>query len=436
MDAHSNTPKSLHEIAISHGLPGPGDSDQLFWIPDVNLDALTARIEWLNGRAEKLDATPIVIDVIGHYSYTDKKHKVHYFTSVFVVGSRIKLAGGYRFVGTLEHAPDGNILRAVPGESIPLVYRTVDPTCDHCQLERRRKDTYIVASEDDQYLQVGKTCLKDFVGHRSPAAIAAWAEYLADLAHYIEEEYFDLGGSPTGIDAVYYLTLVAASIRLWGWTSRSKASDMGLPATADNALYWADEDIKTLAPNHALKDKNGLQEYTRAGKPVETESADLDLAKAAMVWAADLEGDAIVESDYLWNLHIVAQSDGFTWRQVGLAASMIFAYQRHVNDLAEKLARGNGKPSIWVGDLKKRQQFDHLELVAVFSWESMYGVTFMHKFCDVDGNIIVWKTGSVCLDQGSIYAGKATVKAHDTYKDEKQTVVTRATLGRIEENGN
>lgn len=421
--------KSLHEVAKAHGLPGPRKSDQLFWIPDINLAALEDRIDWLNERAVKLAAEPIVFYPIGHYSFTDKKHKVHYHTAVFIEGSRIRLEGDYRFIGTLEHDPAGNILRAVPGESIPAMYRTVDPACDHCQLKRQRKDTYIVGAEDGEYLQVGKTCLKDFVGHRAPAAIAAWAEYLADLANYIEEEYFEGGGHETGISSNYYLTLVAASIRLFGWTSRSKARDTGNLATADTAAWWADEDSKHGAKHNALVDEHGRQLTTRRGQPYQTEPADLETAKAAISWAQALEGDAIVESDYLWNLHIVAQADGFTWRQIGLAASMIPAFSRAQSDRAEREDR---PPSNWVGDLKKRQEFTDLDLDGVYSFETYYGVTYLHKFYDPDGNIIVWKTGSVCLETDYLYTGKATVKAHDIYRDEKQTVVTRAALERIE----
>ena len=48
--------KSLHEIAIDHGLPKPGDSNQVFWVPDPNYANLESRIAWLNVRAVKLSA--------------------------------------------------------------------------------------------------------------------------------------------------------------------------------------------------------------------------------------------------------------------------------------------------------------------------------------------------------------------------------------------
>lgn len=422
MDQQTNAYKSLHEIAIAHGIPKPRDSNQVFWIPDVNLVALTRRIDWLNARAVKLNAEPIQLLLIGHFSYADKKRRTHHYTAVFIAGTRIRLDGGWTFAGTLEHTEAGNVLRAAPDEHIPSLYKTVEPACDHCKLERQRKDTYIVRL-GDKYQQVGRTCLKDFVGHRSPAAIAAWASYIAELSSYIEEAC-DGTGTPTGLDAKYFLKLVAASIRLWGWIPRSK-SDGFNSATADSALWWADEDYKSLAKNNALVRDNGLPRVNNRGVPIETNTADIDLADAALEWARDLSGDLVIENDYLWNLHIVAQLDGFTWRQMGLAASMIYAFTRHLQQEAEKNER---PPSNWVGTVKTRQQFTDLELVAVFSYETMYGVTYLHKFYDLDGNIIVWKTGSVCLDSGCNYSGKATVKAHDTYKADKQTIVTRAAL--------
>lgn len=51
---------------------------------------------------------------------------------------------------------------------------------------------------------------------------------------------------------------------------------------------------------------------------------------------------------------------------------------------------------------------------------------YIHIFVDADGNKIVWKTGSVFeIPDGSKVIVKGTVKAHEEYKDEKQTILTR-----------
>lgn len=51
---------------------------------------------------------------------------------------------------------------------------------------------------------------------------------------------------------------------------------------------------------------------------------------------------------------------------------------------------------------------------------------FCHTFVDDQGNVLVWKTGtSFPIDEGTMVQLKGTVKEHTSYKDEKQTVLTR-----------
>lgn len=59
--------------------------------------------------------------------------------------------------------------------------------------------------------------------------------------------------------------------------------------------------------------------------------------------------------------------------------------------------------------------------------ETMY----IHTFKDPDGNTLVWKTSSNSLpelDEGDKVQIKGTIKEHNEYKDEKQTVLTRCKI--------
>ena len=55
---------------------------------------------------------------------------------------------------------------------------------------------------------------------------------------------------------------------------------------------------------------------------------------------------------------------------------------------------------------------------------------FCYKFIDENGNVLVWKTtSSNLLDQeGNTIHINGTIKAHDEYKDEKQTALTRVKM--------
>ena len=55
--------------------------------------------------------------------------------------------GDWRFVATLEHGPDGNLIHNYIGKgrdlTIPAKYRNSESYCDHCNTVRRRNDTFI-----------------------------------------------------------------------------------------------------------------------------------------------------------------------------------------------------------------------------------------------------------------------------------------------------
>lgn len=91
-------------------------------------------------------------------------------------------------------------------------------------------------------------------------------------------------------------------------------------------------------------------------------------------------------------------------------------------------AQNNIKASEYVGNIK-----DKVELEVVFqfraSWDSDFGTMNLYSFTDLNGNLIVWKTGNYFeLESGDHVTIKGTVKDHSEYKGEKQTVLTRCKI--------
>ena len=72
---------------------------------------------------------------------------------------------GWVFLATLEWVETGVIVRAVPGAPAADRSKFEPNKCDHCGTFRRRNETYVVLNEKTgEQLQVGSTCLKDFLG--------------------------------------------------------------------------------------------------------------------------------------------------------------------------------------------------------------------------------------------------------------------------------
>lgn len=84
-------------------------------------------------------------------------------------------------VARIEHQPDGNAIGRLPGSAgVDLdEWAAAPPQCDHCSLDRRRRETYLLRA-DSLFAQVGTTCLLDFTGGHDPARALQQVRQLAD----------------------------------------------------------------------------------------------------------------------------------------------------------------------------------------------------------------------------------------------------------------
>lgn len=328
---------------------------------------------------------------------------------------------GWTFLASLQHLDGENIVRAVPGSiyDVPERFRTRGPVCDHCQLARRRNDTYVLRHEDGRTVQVGSTCIGDFLGSADATKIAAAATMLAEARGLAEG---GCSGAGTGGDRTLaeFLPFVAWVVREHGWVSRTAAREQGGRATADWAFgYLVDED-----------------ERRKAGATPSKE--DLEEAAAAEAWAEGLSDDAVdaASGDYLHNLRAVARTGLVSERTAGIAGSMIVAYQRAVARERERAARAaRPKLNAHVGTVGERATFD-VVLDFVTGYETQYGYTTVLKFRTAEGACIVWKASNTDIDRSSVgkrYRVKGTVTKHDEYKGEKQTMVSRCKVEEVTE---
>lgn len=408
---------------------------RVFKIPAGNLPALQARFAELAKRATKVvkkgnlsDSTAIGL-VVGERVVERVENEAHprvYFFCT-VTGSAPKLAG-WTFIATLQHEEGGTILRSVPTASFPegtlTPYRFAGPVCEHCKYNRKRNDTFVVRHDNGSVKQVGRNCLADFTGIKSPEAFAAMAELLAAAGEAAEAS--EGGGSNGTIteDIGAYLAYVAASIRHDGWLSRTKARDEGGCATAN--IAW---DVMHPSPGSRERRLNH-------GEWVSPDDRDVELAKTALAWSdAHLtEADPNTLGDYEHNLRVAVVGGIVTHRLAGIVASLISYYERAQGKILRAKAAESIKDAAnkagYVGAVGKRCSFK-ASLVAVFDFTSNYGVVHVHKFLTPEGSILVWKTGSNKLDLGS-YDIAGSVKEHSEYKGELQTVLTRCKATKLE----
>ncbi len=254
----------------------------------------------------------------------DKQTFIIEFTPVTITAAEPKLAG-WKFIATIEHTPLGNLLRSATdsNKNLPAEYRTNKNVCDHCQTARRRKDTYLVQHcSFGDLRQVGRSCIKDFLGHGNPDALARYFDNLlslwSDLNEVRDDENF-FGNAPFAEETGTFLAVAAESVRVNGWVAKS-AWD-GYPTAT---LAWDYLTAITVDRTKRLK--------TYGFDSISDESREL--ANYARAWAIALTDPEIQSSDYLYNLKVSCSLDAVTGRRAGIVASVISAYQRHLGDVA------------------------------------------------------------------------------------------------------
>ena len=402
-------------------------------IPERNINVLEARLLKLRKRALKLGQALDYSRIGEEFEEVAVQHEVlgpqkvlRRYILIEVTGQQPKI-NGWEFLATIEHDEQaGNILRRVPGSNefpIPDTYRTSSRICDHCKLDRNRKDTYIVRHDDGSTKQVGRQCLRDFLGHSDPHAVAEFAELLINLGDLCSDaESYDEGmygpGSERCWEPLDILAMTSAAIDACGWLGRGRAREQGGYATADLV-------IDCLMPaGQRKRSESEVATLHEAGinKNVHSEQA----AKAAE-WAASLDDQA---NDYEWNLRVCAHKVAITSRDLGLACSMIFAYRKHLElEIKRAAERERSGKSEFFGTVGKREVFE-LELEGTRYFDGQFGTTIIHIMRQVGtSNRAVWFSTSQDLSKkiGETLRLKATIKKHeDDQRFGKQTILSRA----------
>lgn len=394
--------------------------DKVLTVRKFALGKIEHEFEKLNRRATKIGAPPVTFEIVREWNYVVHEdpatgalllHPYHIpMLDIKVEGTAPKFEG-WTFLGILEHTDGGNILRSMPGETIPEDYRNVERKCDHCQLKRIRKDTFVVRHEDGRMLQVGRQCVRDFLGHRSPENIVRWADFMVKLGDWDGgDNEFGAGGwnikeDPT-VDMLDLLAVAAATIKKFGWIPASDA-DFKMP-TKERVLdhFFPPKDILLTA------------RWEQEENKIRTTDADYELAENAREWAKNVEPT----NDYLGNIKVIATNDYVGIRQFGIAVSIVGVFKKN----EEKRMRNETEfVNDWFGEEKERLELT-VKVLNTFERDGMYGLTTIHKMVTDDGYRVVWfGTGYTTLEQGKTYRVKATVKRHSEWKGMKETAVNR-----------
>lgn len=403
-------------------------------VPTGNMPILRGKVEELNRRAERLGVEPLRIEIIDTKTITRKHDEtgLEYtleLNVVEIVGESPRL-DGWTLIARLtpaEGVEGENLVKCVPGLECPREFRAVDMTrCDHCHTRRFRKDTFVIHNEENgEYKVVGRNCISDFLGGVDPEALLGRASILfsaADVLDGAESDFYGGGGGhEIEIPTELFVGLTAIWMRRFGWVPRSKAEFEG--ATADEVWNF-------LMPERAESARVAKRKFAEKHSLHVTDE-DREVARKAIEWARGI--DRGTAKDYLYNLSLSCEPGTVKWKTRGLVASVVTAYNRHVERLVKEANRRKATAdSVHLGAVKKRYVFEDCTVMMTRWFENMYGVTTLIVFRTAAGNVVKWwASGDVADDYpvGKTVTFTGTVKSHDEYKGIPETIVNRCKMG-------
>lgn len=392
-------------------------TDKTYFIHEDNMERLEKKLQRIKRKCDKYNC---------HFEYN--KLGETYREVVLSTGFRetarfieVAVSGvaiiNWKFIATIETSPNGNIIKQYATDvEVPDFYKTCKLVCDHCNTKRARKSTYLIQNaETGEFKQVGKSCLADYTHGLDAEGIAS---YIAMFDEFIRGEAVDASSNTAYYETVDVLKVAEELVSKLGYRS------------ADSH----DESTKVLTRLFLHRELSGGTISKRIDELADDINFDcnrkevVDQVDNIISW---LLNDADTSEIYMHNLNTLASNKYVKWSDIGILASATIAYRKAMrfkkND--EEFAKNHEDDfkSEYVGNVGERITVNLKSVTCVYSNDTIYGMSFLYKMVDVNDNILMWST-SKSLDEEEYKSVTGTVKSQSSYRDIKQTYLTRCKL--------
>ena len=322
--------------------------------------------------------------------------------------------GGWHLASVNEFTPSGEVM--VFGDPVAKVE---DNRCDHCGHNRTRGRIFVVTREDGQTAQVGSNCLEAFLGVK-PQGL--WALEWDELAELEDKEN-------------------------WNWDSippkdRMYARDDMLVAALEASNGGADY-VKAFGPGKSTAELV-RESYRATHDRTDIVKKWAPTVRDIVAWSRTIEAEP---GSYLGNVKAVLAGDETAMvrgEHLGVAVSSVVAYRNAQQRNEEKKARPVVLNEYLAPPGEKLQDLP-ATVLGVSSFQTSYGygregTVHVVKLLDDAGHLVTWFASGKLVDRGEdgnpwfleagerVVIDKATVKANEEYRDQAQTVITRAKL--------
>lgn len=322
------------------------------------------------------------------------------------------------FVGTISNDNHSiNVILKNPimdDVTIPDRFYTNDAQlCEHCNISRYRKETFIVHNfVTNEFKQVGRSCLKEFMGIEITSVMNVYDKFL-ELEKQIRSLLYDedrevsfRNNAAEQFSVQNIMQRAVAMFRLHGYVSSKEQQQEGGGMSNKSKII---SDINNTNPEYFFVKPHEL-----------TDEIAIEATNILNYFKDEfIKNPSAYSSDFWKNVNTIINDDFLTYREIGFIACLPVMYTK---SLASKI---KGEKSAFVGNIgdKLNMQITYKRSYFV---ETAYGAMEIVNMQDSKGNIIVWKTSTNhSMEVDKSYNVKFTVKDQTTYKDIKQTIVTR-----------
>ena len=306
---------------------------------------------------------------------------------------------GWTFAAALEQTEEGNIVRSVM--PVPERFRGDYCECEHCGIKRYRKNVFVVHNEEaGQFLGVGSSCIRDFLGH--DISVSGLSEMFS-----LEENLYEYEeSSATGSSEKLY--------------------------SIDSVLKFA----------HVIVNKYG---YRKSGEEICTKSmiadmfnkttnSDVNRWKSEIWTAANEIGEEFIpdfkefvagmnsQTDYGYNIQTLLKNTAVSGKSFGYLGSAVAVFLRTTAEKQEK------KESVHISAVGNKVSVK-VTLINKKVFDGQWGAKTFLVMEDESGNNILWKaTGWFTTEIGDKFTVTGKVKSLNEYNGIKQTELTRCKI--------
>ena len=403
------------------------------WIPTSSLDGVKSKMAQLQRRAERnglaepsmtITEETKVVDVPLVMDGEEDIRKIPVEKTKVLLTGHFPRKPDYRFLAKIDHTVgEGNVVTTPGAEhekalnATGVDYHSCASGCDHCGFERKRSNTYIVQHDDGSTLQVGSSCIDDYIGEGTLASVMTAFDIHAFIINTDEFDEMALGVARDTlreqIDIAFYLALAAEQISLTGF----------VPARGEVPTYILLQNL--LNPYNGDRVYVGEQQAIMNAHNLRKPHPKIEQAKVILDWLREQPAT----NNYMKNLHAIT-STGFADinkkpQYAAMLASVPNAYNK-----AMAQERNNSREQTLnepFGEVKSRGRLK-LTLNGIYDDVMAQFPSRKFAFTDDKGREYRWKASydsAPDLAIGSTFMLTGTIKLHSEYNGTHYTHLTR-----------